>query len=279
MLKLSYIDAATAQSRRTGSGCRARLRHHQRRRGALRGGNGARRSRQPLRRRCGQLGLQGLHDHRRPAADRRRPRGAHRPDSVRSPPRLSRPAQADEPGAALERRAIRCAAGRRAGDRRSVARSGGVGRAAERARLHPRAGLCADRVGWAVVGASGASRIRAPATPPKRAEEVVQRGDVVYVVTNGEGAAQLAQLPEAQSALVALDPNDGAIVGAGRRLRLLQQQVQSRDPGAPPAGIRIQAVPLFRGAREWLHALEHRHGRADRVRRQRPGEDLAARKQ
>jgi penicillin-binding protein 1A len=48
--------------------------------------------------------------------------------------------------------------------------------------------------------------------PPKHADEVVQRGDVVYVVTNGEGAAQLAQLPEAQSALVALDPNDGAIV-------------------------------------------------------------------
>jgi penicillin-binding protein 1A len=48
--------------------------------------------------------------------------------------------------------------------------------------------------------------------PPKRAEEVVQRGDVVYVVTNGEGSAQLAQLPDAQSALVALDPNDGAIV-------------------------------------------------------------------
>jgi penicillin-binding protein 1A len=48
--------------------------------------------------------------------------------------------------------------------------------------------------------------------PPKRAEEAVQRGDVVYVVTNGQGAAQLAQLPEAQSALVALDPNDGAVV-------------------------------------------------------------------
>jgi penicillin-binding protein 1A len=48
--------------------------------------------------------------------------------------------------------------------------------------------------------------------PPKHADEVVQRGDVVYVVTNGQGAAQLAQLPDAQSALVALDPNDGAIV-------------------------------------------------------------------
>ncbi len=47
---------------------------------------------------------------------------------------------------------------------------------------------------------------------PKRAEEIVERGDVVYVVTDGQGTAQLAQLPEAQSALVALDPNDGAIV-------------------------------------------------------------------
>jgi penicillin-binding protein 1A len=47
--------------------------------------------------------------------------------------------------------------------------------------------------------------------PPKHAEDVVQRGDVVYVVTNGHGIAALAQLPEAQGALVALDPNDGAI--------------------------------------------------------------------
>ncbi len=46
---------------------------------------------------------------------------------------------------------------------------------------------------------------------PKRAEDVVRRGDVVYVVTNGHGLAQLAQLPEAQGALVALDPDDGAI--------------------------------------------------------------------
>jgi penicillin-binding protein 1A len=48
--------------------------------------------------------------------------------------------------------------------------------------------------------------------PPKRADEVLQKGDVVYVVANRAGQAQLAQLPEAQSALVALDPNDGAIV-------------------------------------------------------------------
>jgi penicillin-binding protein 1A len=46
---------------------------------------------------------------------------------------------------------------------------------------------------------------------PKHAEDVLQRGDVVYVVTNGRGVAALAQLPEAQGALVALDPNDGAV--------------------------------------------------------------------
>jgi penicillin-binding protein 1A len=46
---------------------------------------------------------------------------------------------------------------------------------------------------------------------PKTAAEVVKPGDVVYVVTDGRGAAQMAQIPDAQSALVALNPNDGAI--------------------------------------------------------------------
>jgi penicillin-binding protein 1A len=46
---------------------------------------------------------------------------------------------------------------------------------------------------------------------PKTASDVIHRGDVVYVVTDGKGAAQLAEQPEAQSALVALDPKDGAV--------------------------------------------------------------------
>ncbi|HTP39828.1 MAG TPA: penicillin-binding protein 1A [Steroidobacteraceae bacterium] len=46
---------------------------------------------------------------------------------------------------------------------------------------------------------------------PKHAADVVQRGDVIYVVSDGKGEAQLAQVPEAQSALIALDPQDGAI--------------------------------------------------------------------
>src|SRR6202451_2361119 len=46
---------------------------------------------------------------------------------------------------------------------------------------------------------------------PKSAHDVLLPGDIVYVTTDGSGTAQLAQPPGAQSALVALDPKDGAI--------------------------------------------------------------------
>jgi len=48
---------------------------------------------------------------------------------------------------------------------------------------------------------------------PKTAAEILARGDIVYVVHEKPDApAQLAQIPEAESALVALDPNNGAIM-------------------------------------------------------------------
>jgi penicillin-binding protein 1A len=48
---------------------------------------------------------------------------------------------------------------------------------------------------------------------PKTAAEILARGDVIYVLhEKADKPAELAQLPEAESALVALDPNDGAIV-------------------------------------------------------------------
>ncbi|MGH8294977.1 MAG: penicillin-binding protein 1A [Steroidobacteraceae bacterium] len=46
---------------------------------------------------------------------------------------------------------------------------------------------------------------------PKTAADVLAPGDVVYVVADESGHAQLAQVPQAQSALVALDPGDGSI--------------------------------------------------------------------
>ena len=65
---------------------------------------------------------------------------------------------------------------------------------------------------FAQVGWDGLSWARAEDGPAlKTAAEVVAPGDVVYVVTDGKGTAQVAQIPEAQSALVALNPNDGSI--------------------------------------------------------------------
>ncbi len=46
---------------------------------------------------------------------------------------------------------------------------------------------------------------------PKTAGEVLARGDVIYIYTDGQHAAQLVQVPEAQAALVSLDPTDGSV--------------------------------------------------------------------
>jgi penicillin-binding protein 1A len=47
---------------------------------------------------------------------------------------------------------------------------------------------------------------------PRKPADVVARGDVVYVLPSGPGTAYLAQVPDAQAALVSLDPRDGAVV-------------------------------------------------------------------
>jgi penicillin-binding protein 1A len=75
---------------------------------------------------------------------------------------------------------------------------------------------------------------------PKSAGEIMARGDVVYVVREKpDGPAELAQVPEAESALIALDPNDGAILslvggfdyfeGQGKFNRVMQAR---RQPGS-----------------------------------------------
>jgi penicillin-binding protein 1A len=65
-----------------------------------------------------------------------------------------------------------------------------------------------DGMSWARKAAAGGEAL---GTPPKTASDVVAKGDVVYVVANSNGVAQLGQVPEAQSALVSLDPEDGGI--------------------------------------------------------------------
>lgn len=67
--------------------------------------------------------------------------------------------------------------------------------------------------GFANIAWDGMSWARKEDGPaPKTVAEIMAAGDVVYVVTDGKGTAQLGQIPEAQSALVSLNPNDGSIV-------------------------------------------------------------------
>jgi len=47
---------------------------------------------------------------------------------------------------------------------------------------------------------------------PTEAAEIFSRGDVIYTVGNSAESLQFVQVPEAQSALVAVDPRDGAVV-------------------------------------------------------------------
>lgn len=85
----------------------------------------------------------------------------------------------------------------------------GVGRksASVYVRSHGPARIGWDGLAWARKARGG--DVLGPA--PKTARDVLSRGDVVYVVWKGEGGAKLAQVPQAQAALVSLDPDDGAI--------------------------------------------------------------------
>lgn len=65
-----------------------------------------------------------------------------------------------------------------------------------------------DGMRWARRPRPDQSAGPAPAAPA----DVVARGDIVYILPRGDGSAYLAQVPQAQGALVALDPHDGAIV-------------------------------------------------------------------
>jgi penicillin-binding protein 1A len=73
--------------------------------------------------------------------------------------------------------------------------------------------------------------------PPKRVDDVLKTGDVVRLARSADGAWKLSQLPKVQGALIALDPNDGAIKAeAGgfsfARSKFNRAVQASRQPGS-----------------------------------------------
>ena len=101
---------------------------------------------------------------------------------------------------------------------------------------------------------------------PAQASEILSRGDVIYTVGNSPESLQFVQVPEAQSALVAVDPKDGAVVALVGGFDYLPEQVQSGHPGAAPARFGVQAVRVCGGVRQGLHAGQRRPGCAHRDR-------------
>jgi penicillin-binding protein 1A len=65
-----------------------------------------------------------------------------------------------------------------------------------------------DKLSWARRALADEKVDRSPA----HASGIVSRGDVIYTVGNSAELLQFVQVPQAQSAMVALDPKDGAIV-------------------------------------------------------------------
>ncbi|MBS0569304.1 MAG: penicillin-binding protein 1A [Proteobacteria bacterium] len=73
--------------------------------------------------------------------------------------------------------------------------------------------------------------------PPKRVDDVLKSGDVVRLARTADGVWRLSQIPKVQGALIALDPDDGAIraeVGGFSYARSkFNRAVQaSRQPGS-----------------------------------------------
>jgi penicillin-binding protein 1A len=62
------------------------------------------------------------------------------------------------------------------------------------------------------LGMEGIRWARTGEKSPQSPRDVMKIGDVVYILPSAEGEAFLAQIPEVQGAIVALDPRDGAIV-------------------------------------------------------------------
>jgi penicillin-binding protein 1A len=106
-----------------------------------------------------------------------------------------------------------------------------VGTGAEEATVVARSGMRYR------LGMEGIRWARTGDVTPKSPRDVVKIGDVVYVLPSGEGEAFLAQVPEVQGAIVALDPHDGSIValsgGFDYDISKFNRAVQARrQPGS-----------------------------------------------
>ncbi len=174
--------------------------------------NGAQRNAGEVRRQHLHRRLSRVHHHRFTPRSGRHRGAAHRLVEVRSPPRLAR---CDREGGSLkdllELRTWNP-------NSRNFPLVGGLRPAivqkveAKSARVYVKGlgsvNLPWEKLSWARRALPDEKVDRSPA----QASEIMTRGDVIYTVGNTAELLQFVQVPQAQSAMVALDPKDGAIV-------------------------------------------------------------------
>ena len=93
---------------------------------------------------------------------------------------------------------------------------------------------------------------------PPRHRRSLARGDVIYTVGNSPESLQFVQVPEAQSALVALDPKDGAVVALVGGFDFFQSKFNRVTQARRQPGFGVQAFRICGGVRQGVHAGQHR---------------------
>ncbi|MGA4815093.1 hypothetical protein ACPA9J_05985 [Pseudomonas aeruginosa] len=87
---------------------------------------------------------------------------------------------------------------------------------------------------------------------PRQPADVAQAGDQIRVQRQEDGTLRFVQIPAAQSALISLDPKDGAIRSLGRRLLLRAEQLQPAR--SRPSASRAPVSSRSSTARPWTTA-------------------------
>ncbi|STM17510.1 Penicillin-binding protein 1A [Escherichia coli] len=81
---------------------------------------------------------------------------------------------------------------------------------------------------------------------PRKVTDVLQTGQQIWVRQVGD-AWWLAQVPEVNSALVSINPQNGAVMALVGGFDFNQSKFNRRHPGTASGGFQHQTVPLHRG--------------------------------
>lgn len=97
---------------------------------------------------------------------------------------------------------------------------------------------------------------------PRKVTDVVQTGQQIWVRQVGD-AWWLAQVPDVNSALVSINPQNGAVMALVGGFDFNQSKFNRANPGAASGRFEHQTVPVYRGDGQGANARQHSQRRAN----------------